>query len=80
MRRNDINYETCEFCGMIHETEEEAISCTESHKNTSKQKCMFWRNGYCNSDYAKELPCKGDRLDLPKGCPYKIKTQAEEEP
>jgi hypothetical protein len=33
-------------------------------------KCMFWKNGKCNSAYAKGLKCDG--IHPPKNCPYDL--------
>ena len=39
-------------------------------KETSKDKrCIFWKGGKCNSDYAKGLRC-GGYAAIPKDCPY----------
>ena len=35
----------------------------------NKKKCMFWRDGKCNSDYARGLRCGGYAI-IPKDCPY----------
>lgn len=35
------------------------------------ERCIMWKNGKCNSDYARGLSCdaKGGK-NLPEGCPY----------
>ena len=32
------------------------------------KKCIFWKKGKCNSDYANGLRCDG--YSTPKKCPY----------
>lgn len=40
----------------------------------SIMKCIFWKNGQCESDYGKEIKCEsGSPNTLPLGCPYSEK-------
>jgi hypothetical protein len=34
-------------------------------------KCMFWKDGYCNSTYAKGSKCDG--IHPPSNCPYDLR-------
>ena len=35
---------------------------------TEEIKCIFWKNGRCNSDYGNGIKCDG--INPPEGCPY----------
>ena len=41
----------------------------KSLKIKKDRKCIFWKDGRCNSDYAKGLIC-GGYVAIPKDCPY----------
>lgn len=45
------------------------------NKNKKIIKCLFLKDGKCNSDYNKGNVCDG--LTSPKDCPYKIKKENE---
>jgi len=54
---------------MIKELQEKMVKYESI--NVMAGRCLFWVNGYCNSDYARGMECNAkDCKNLPKRCPY----------
>jgi len=73
------------FQGYLEEVWEEIMDMEMNHyalienggygiigKIIKDKKCIFWKDGKCNSDYAKGLRC-GGYVAIPKDCPYNKK-------